>query len=66
LLGAYPIGPFQAQTQAYLSLCGARRLAQGSIGGSARTLFAGFQPLIKVVYGELMYRPILPVTALPK
>jgi hypothetical protein len=45
-------GPLQARTQAHLSLCGARRLAQGSIGGSAPTLFAGFQPLINVVAGN--------------
>ncbi len=31
---------------------GARRLAQWSIGRSARTLLAGFQPLIEVVEGN--------------
>ena len=55
-------GPFQARTQAYLSLCGTHRLAQGSIEGSARTLFAGFQPLIKGVAGNslriIVYRSI--------
>jgi hypothetical protein len=44
--------PFQARTQAYLSLCGARRFAQASIVESARTLLGGFQPLIEIVEGN--------------
>jgi hypothetical protein len=45
-------GPFQARTEAHLPLCGARRLAQWSIGGSAQTLLAGLQPPIEVVEGN--------------